>query len=101
MIDLQVFLPPLEKTLNAPPQLVYCGYLFCRQIMPISGNIIFASSNFIANNPNRILGLILTRCTKEYQGIIKDIIAIFCWVFFNYCSGCVGFDTANKMFFPS
>ena len=98
MIDLQVFLPPFEKTFNAPPQLIYCGYLFCRQIMPIRGNIIFGSSNFIANHPNRRLGLILTWCSKEYQGIIKDITAIFCLVFFNDRPGCVGFDTANKMF---
>ena len=100
MINLKMLLPPFEKALNVPPEFIDSCYLLCGQIVPISGNIVFAPCNLITNNPNRIFCLILTRCAEEYQGIIKNIAVRLYGVFFYDCSRCFGFDAANKMFIP-
>ena len=58
MIDMEMPLPPAKEGFDAPAELVHQGDLLGGQVETVGGNPVGNFFNLIANQPDRLVGLV-------------------------------------------
>ena len=76
VVDFQVSFPPSEEIFNVPAQLVSLGDLFASQIMAVGSYPVFGAVDLIADQSQRGLALIDTRCAQQHSGVEEDDAAV-------------------------